>query len=280
MMRDAVTTSLPGEVMDATLGAMTIGLVPVMGTLHEGHLSLIRRSDLENDDTVVAIFDPSGGVPEVSESDIQTARDEGARIFYRPERETVIPDGFATRVHVDGLTDRWEGEARPGRFDLVTTSFAILLNQLQPTRTYVGEKHLQQLAILRRMHEDLALVGEIVACPTIRDPDGLPLSSYNRKLSEQDRAAALAIPKALFAMQHRAVEGEREPNTLLALGQEIIATQPSVTLDYLAIVNPATFEPVDQVVSGSRVIVAGHVGEVRIIDNIHLDPGGSGMTIE
>lgn len=276
MSREPVKTTTPDEVMDATLGAMTIGLVPVMGALHAGHLSLIRRSDLENDDTVVAIFDPSGSIPTVSDDDIRTAWEGGARIFYRPERETILPSGFSTRVHVDGLTDRWEEEFRPGWFDRVTTFFAILLNQLQPTRTYVGEKHLQQLAILRRMHEDLSLSGTIVGCPTVRDPDGLPLSSYNARLSPDDRQAALAIPSALFAMQHRAVEGERDAETLLALGHEIMADQPAVTLEYLAIVDPDTFEPVATIVTGSRVIAAGHVGDARIIDNIYLDPGGTG----
>jgi pantoate--beta-alanine ligase len=278
MGREPVKTTTPDEVMDATLGAMTVGLVPVMGTLHAGHLSLIRRSDLENDDTVVAIFDPSGGIPDVSDDDIRTAWEGGARIFYRPERETIIPSGFATRVHVDGVTDLWEEEFRPGRFDRVTTFFAILLNQLQPTRTYVGEKHLQQLAILQRMHEDLSLSGEIVPCPTVRDPDGLPLSSYNARLDDAARAAALAIPNALFAMQQLAVEGERSAEKLLALGREIVAFQPPLTLEYLAIVDPETFDPVDPVETGSRVIAAGHVGDARIIDNIHLDPGGAGMT--
>jgi pantoate--beta-alanine ligase len=280
MSRQPVKTTTPDGVMDATLGAMTVGLVPVMGAIHEGHLALIRRSDLENDDTVVAIFDPNATTPEVTDDQIRDAREAGARIFYQPEPETIFPSGFATHIHVDGLDDRFEGEFRPGRSGRTTAYFAILLNQLQPTRTYVGEKHLQRLALLRRMREDLSLAGEIVACPTVRDPDGLPLSSYNTKLSPDDRAAALAIPNALFAIQHQVVNGETNAATLEALGREVIAEQPSVRLEYLAIVDPDTFEPVDPVVTGSRVIVAGHVGSARIIDNIHLDPGGAGITEE
>lgn len=277
-MREPVIAALPDEVMDAALGAMTIGLVPVMGALHEGHLALIRRSDLENDETVVAIFDPNAETPEISSNDIRDAHQGGARIFYCPDPETIFPDGFTTHILVDGLDDRFEGEFRPGRSGRTTAYFAILLNQLQPTRTYVGEKHLQRLALLRRMSEDLSLPGEIVGCPTVRDPDGLPLSSYNARLTPEEREAALAIPKALFAMQLRAVKGERDAETLVALGREIIEAQPAVTLQYLAIVDPDTFEPVDPVVAGARAIVAGTVGDARIIDNIYLDPDGSGMT--
>lgn len=278
MTRPPVRATLPGEVMDATLGAVTIGLVPVMGTLHEGHLALIRRSDLENDDTVVAIFHPNGMPLQVSDDDLRLAREEGARIFYLPEEETIFPPGFATHVLVDGLDDRWEGAFRPGRQGRTTAYFTILLNQIQPTRTYVGEKHLQRLALLRRMHDDLSLPGEIVACPTVRDPDGLPLSSYNARLSPDERAAAIALPDALFAIQQRCVEGETDPQVLREVGLAIIAAQPAVELQYLAIVDPATFDEVDPVVTGSRAIIAGRVGQTRIIDNIHLDPGGTGTT--
>ena len=276
MTRQPLMTATPPEVMDATLGAVTVGLVPVMGTLHEGHLALIRRSDLENDDTVVAIFDPNGHIPAISERDIRTAHEEGARIFYVPELETIFPDGFATHIHVDGLDDRWEGEFRPGRTGRTTAYFAILLNQVQPTRVYVGEKHLQRLTLLRRMQADLSLPGEIVACPTVRDPDGLPLSSYNARLSDGERAAAIAIPDALFAIQQRVVDGETDHERLLADVRAIVAAQPEVELQYLSIVDPETFSPVGRVVTGSQAIVAAKVGDIRIIDNIRLDPGGVG----
>lgn len=278
MTRPAVKATTPAEVHDATLGAVTTGLVPVMGPLHEGHLSLIRRADLENDDTIVVFFDPNGGEVSLTDDDIRMMREQGARIFYLPAPETIFPPGFATHVLVDGLDDRFEGEIRPGRSGRTAAYFAILLNQLQPTRTYVGEKHLQRLALLRRMHDDLALPGTIVASPTVRDPDGLPLSSYNLRLSPQDRAAAIAIPDALFAIQQRVVEGETDPEALLALGHEIIAEQPAVELQYLAIVDPATFDPVDRVATGSYAIVAARIGDTRIIDNIYLDPGGTGTT--
>lgn len=277
MTRPAVKATTPAEVQDATLGAVTTGLVPVMGPLHEGHLSLIRRADLENDDTIVAVFDPNGGEVPLTDDDIRTVREQGARIFYLPAPETIFPPGFATHVLVDGLDDRFEGEIRPGRSGRTAAYFAILLNQLQPTRTYVGEKHLQRLALLRRMHDDLSLPGTIVSSPTVRDLDGLPLSSYNMRLSPEDRAAAIAIPNALFAIQQRVVEGETDAQALLALGREIIGAQPAVELQYLAIVDPDTFDPVDPVMTGAYAIVSGRVGETRIIDNIHLDPGGVGQ---
>lgn len=276
MVRSPLRTTTPADVMDATLGAVTVGLVPVMGALHEGHMSLIRRAHAENDDTVVAVFDPAMGALTVSDADLEIALQEGARIFYLPDTETIYPSGFAASVHVQGLTGSWEGAARPGHFDRVSTFITILLNQLQPTRTYFGEKHLQQLAVLRRVHEDLSLAGEIVACPIVRDPDGLPLSSYNSELSAEEREAALVIPAALFAMQQRVLAGEGESVALEAAGRAIITTQPAVALDYLAIVDPDTFAPLPVAVTGSRAIVAATIGTTRILDNVHLQAGGTG----
>lgn len=271
--RRPTRTATPAEVMDATLGAITIGLVPIMSRLHDGHLSLIRRSHAENDDTIVALVDPSGSSLDLTENDVRDVAEAGASVSYVPTQETIFPDGFATSVNVASLTDCWEGASRPGHLDRVTTLVTILLNQLQPTRTYLGEKHLQQLAIIKRVHDDLALSGEILACPTVRDPDGLPLSSYNASLTADERAAALAIPTALFAIQEQAREGESDPGVLIATGREIVDNRQDVSLDYLAIVDPATFEPSDAVETGNHAIVAGTVGSVRIIDTIHLQHG-------
>lgn len=271
--RRTITATTPDDVLDAALGAMTIGLVPIMGSIHAGHLSLIRRSDLENDETVVALFDPSGAVPDVSQDDISMVREAGARIFYRPEPADIFPEGFATSVRVPSLAKHWEGEARRGHFDRVTAYFVILLNQLQPTRTYVGEKHLQQLRIIQQMHGDLALSGEIVPCVTVRDPDGLPLSSYNASLSDEERAAAVAIPQALFAIQQAATNGERNALALRAIGEDILSAQSLLQVDYLALVDTGTFDSVDEISTGNYAIVAGTVGETRILDAVHLDPG-------
>lgn len=276
LLRKTLTLTSPDDVLDATIGAMTIGLVPIMGTIHEGHLSLIRRSDLENDETVVALFDPSGPVPEVSQGCIEMVREAGARIFYRPEPEEIFPPGFGTSVRVPELANVWEGEARKGHFDRVTAWFVILLNQLQPTRTYVGEKHVQQLRILERVHADLGLSGEIVPCVTVRDPDGLPLSSYNASLSEEERAAAVAIPQALFAMQQTATGGERNASVLIALGNEILNRQALLAVDYLAVVQAESFASVDEITAGDYAILAATIGETRILDAVYLDPGETG----
>lgn len=271
--RPTLMLTTPDEVLDATIGAMTTGLVPIMGSIHEGHLSLIRRSDLENDETVIVLFNPSGDMPEISEDEIDMAREAGARIFYRPYPQDIFPESFATSVRVPGLGKHWEGEARKGHFDRVTAFFVILLNQLQPTRTYVGEKHLQQLRIIEQMHGDLHLSGEIVPCVTVRDPDGLPLSSYNATLSEHDRAAAVAIPEALFAMQQAVINGERDASAVVTIGNEILAAQAALKLDYLAIIDVETFDSVDEISTGNYAIVAGTVGETCILDAVHLDPG-------
>lgn len=273
--RRTLTLTTPESVQDATIGAMTIGLVPIMGAIHEGHLSLIQRSHLENDETVVAIFDPSGEVPSVSQDDIAAVREAGARIFYRPEPETIFPPDFSTSVRVPDLASHWEGEARKGHFDRITAFFVILLNQLQPTRTYVGEKHLQQLRILQRVHADLVLSGEIVPCVTVRDPDGLPLSSCNASLSEEERAAALTIPQALFAMQQAVINGEQDAAKLIAIGREMLDAQPLLHLDYLDIVQPAMFTVAGKVTGGEYAIVAAVLGETRLLDSLQLNPGGT-----
>ena len=275
-LRKTLTLTTPDDVLDATIGAMTIGLVPIMGTIHEGHLSLIRRSDLENDETVVALFDPSGDVPDVSANCITIAHEAGARIFYRPEPADIFPETFGTSVRVPDLAKHWEGEARKGHFDRVTAWFVILLNQLQPTRTYVGEKHLQQLRILERVHEDLGLSGEIVPCVTVRDPDGLPLSSYNSELSDEERAAAVAIPQALFAMQQAATAGERSSDALIGIGNEILTKQELLAQDYLAVVDADSFAAVEEIHTGNYAIVAGTVGGTRILDSAWLDAGDGG----
>lgn len=257
--------------MDATIGAMTIGLVPVMGALHEGHLSLIRRSHAENDETIVAIV-ASGGGEALPEAAMAAAREAGARIFYTPDAETIRPEGHATTIHVAGLGERFEGEADPGSLARDATLVMTLVNQLQPTRTYVGEKHLQLATMLDRIHRDLAFSGEVVPCPIVRDPDGLALSSYNAALSDEEREMARAIPAALFAMQEAAINGEADVATLVNAGREALEGS-GLAVDYLAIVDPATFEPATTVQTGDRAIIAATAGATRILDNVHLHVG-------
>lgn len=272
MLRRPVRSALPTDIMDATIGAMTIGLVPAVGGLHDGHLSLIRRSHAENDETIVAVVDPEGGAAALPETAVRDARAEGARIFYTPEPSTLYPDGHATTIHVAGLGERFEGEVAGADLARDATLVTILVNQLQPTRTYVGERRLQLAMTLRRIHRDLSFSGEIVPCPLVRDMDELPLSAGNARLSEEDRATARAIPAALFAMQERALGGEASAEGLVAAGRDVL-DRAGLAVDYLAVVDPETFEPQSTVRTGARAIVAATVGGTRLLDNVHLQHG-------
>jgi pantoate--beta-alanine ligase len=263
----------------AMLGAETVGLVPTMGALHEGHLSLIRRSASENERTVLSVFvnprqfnNPAdlAAYPRDFDRDVALAGEAGADIIYAPGLMEVYPSGFATSVEVSELAQPWEGEFRPGHFTGVSTVVTILINSVRPTRTYFGEKDYQQLVIVRRLLRDLALPGEIVGCPTVRDEHGLALSSRNARLIIEQRAAAVAVPRALNRMAELVAYGEREADPLIFAGQEVIEQEPTVALDYLAVVDPETLEPIDEVTPGARAIIAARLGHVRLIDNLEL----------
>lgn len=265
----------------ASLGGRTAGLVPTMGALHEGHLSLIRKSAAENELTVVSIFvNPTqfdqpadlAAYPRDILRDEELAVAAGADLIYAPAVGTIYPAGCSTRVAVAGLTERWEGASRPGHFAGVATVVTILINTVRPTHSYFGEKDFQQLAMIRQMHRDLVLPGEIVGCPTVRDRDGLALSSRNARLTGPERAAARALPDALFAMRDLVDGGQMDVASLVAHGQEIIAAEPLLALDYLAIVSGRELSPLERVQPGARVIVAAQAGTTRLIDNLAVAP--------
>ncbi len=258
-----------------------LGLVPTMGALHAGHASLIERAVAECDDVVVSIFvnpaqfnDPTDleRYPRPFERDLAVARRHGATAIYAPEVETIYPAGHATSIHVAGITERWEGEKRPGHFDGVATVVSILLNQVKPDRAYFGEKDWQQLAMLRRMVADLSLPGEIVACPLVRDEDGLALSSRNARLTPPQREAALIIPRTLEMLRAQVAAGERSVRTLLTFGGALLAGDQRIRVEYLTIVNPTTLEPITTIIDGegARALVAVRIGETRLIDTMDL----------
>jgi pantoate--beta-alanine ligase len=257
-----------------------------MGALHAGHLTLIARAAAENDTAAVSIFvNPSqfGSTADLSryprdlESDIAKAASAGAGIIYAPDVATVYPPGFSTWVEPGQLADRWEGKSRPGHFRGVATVVSILLNSVRPGRSYFGEKDFQQLQIIRRMHRDLRLPGRIVPSPTVRDMDGLALSSRNARLSSDGRATARRIPTAMAAIAEAARRGEHSSAHLETVGRRIL-THPDLQLDYLAIVDADTLEPAAAVGCTCRVLLAADVEGVRLIDNIALPahPGVSG----
>lgn len=266
----------------AALAAEKPGLVPTMGALHGGHRALIRRSAAENGCTVVSVFvnpgqfdDPAdlAGYPRDLERDAALAVAAGADLVFAPAAVEVYPPGFATTIAVGGLDERWEGAARPGHFRAVATVVARLLGLVRPARAYFGEKDFQQLQIVRRLQADLALPADIVGCATVRDADGLALSSRNARLTPGGRASAAAIPRALRLMEDLAEGGESRAERLIAAGRAALVGAPGLTLDYLAVVDPATLEPVSTAAMGSRALCAAHLEGVRLIDNIPLPVG-------
>jgi pantoate--beta-alanine ligase len=264
-----------------SLAGMRSGLVPTMGALHAGHLALIDRSARENPQTVVSIFvNPTQfgsqtdleRYPRDIERDASLAADAGATHIFIPSVDAIYPPGFDTWVDVGDLASRWEGVSRPGHFRGVATVVSILLNLVQPARSYFGEKDYQQLQIIRRMHEDLALPGAIVACETVRDHDGLALSSRNALLSNEDRQRARAIPRALDAVSQAAASGERDVSQLESLGR-LILEQEYIPIDYLAIVNNLDLTPLAVVNQETRLLMAVELGEIRLIDNAAITVG-------
>ncbi len=263
----------------AELGGVVPGLVPTMGALHGGHLSLIRRSAAENEQTVVSVFvNPTqfgdaadlASYPRDLDRDAALAIRAGAGLVFAPPIEEVYPPGFATAVEVAGLSERWEGVARPGHFRGVATVVARLLGLVRPARSYFGEKDYQQLLVVRRVHADLALSGEIVGCPTVRDGDGLALSSRNARLSVEERRQAVAIPRSLFRMADLVAAEEREVSRVIEVGTQTLAAAPGLGIDYLAVVDDATLEPVSTVTGEARALLAVRLGDVRLIDNVAL----------
>jgi len=256
-----------------------VGLVPTMGALHEGHLSLVRRAREECDFVVLTIFvnptqfapgEDYAQYPRAEERDRALAEAEGVDLVFAPSTEEMYPPGALTTVHVDGLTEVMCGPFRPGHFDGVTTVMAKLLNITTPDRAYFGQKDFQQLQILRRMTRDLDLPVAIVGCPTVREPDGLALSSRNAYLSEEDRQAAPALHRALLAGARVAARGgtadEVEEGVRAAL-----ASEPRFQLQYVEARRPDTLRR-DSLPGPPLVIaVAAHLGATRLIDNVVVE---------
>lgn len=262
------------------LGNERPGFVATMGALHEGHQALIARSAQENARTVVSIFvNPAqfGNAvdlqryPRDPEKDAHAAASAGASLIFAPTVAEIYPCGFDSWIDVGELSQRWEGSARPGHFRGVATVVAILLNLVRPARAYFGEKDYQQLQVIRRVHRDLALPCEIVGADTVRANDGLALSSRNARLSDEERALARSIPRAIDAIQDAAASGEQSIQKLIAAGRALL-DQPGVTLDYLAIVDPADLSPLPHLDRAARVLVAAEIGGVRLIDNAPIVP--------
>jgi pantoate--beta-alanine ligase len=262
----------------------TIGLVPTMGALHEGHLSLVARARAECDVVVVSLFvNPAqfneradlDHYPRREEGDAELARSAGADVLFAPSVEEVYPPGFATAVEVLGLTDRLEGAARgASHFRGVTTVVTKLLCMAMPDVAYFGQKDAQQLVVIRRLVCDLNMPVRIEACPTVREPDGLAMSSRNVLLTDAERSRARAIPAALRAAADLVATGERSGEALLDAARSALAAL-DVEPEYVALVDPATLEPRDELGQETLLAVAARVGDVRLIDNVLLSPSSA-----
>lgn len=256
-----------------------LGLVPTMGFLHEGHLSLVRQARAANASVAVSIFvNPTQfGQPEDLEHyprdlkrDLRLLRKEGVDLVFAPSEEEVYPAGFATSVAVEGITQRLEGESRPGHFRGVATVVAKLFNTVQPDRAYFGEKDAQQLRVIRRMVADLNLPVEVCGCPTVREPDGLAMSSRNARLSESERAAAPVLWRAVQAACERYEAGERSGDRLREAMRAELATEPLAQADYVSVADADTLLELTELDRPALLSLAVRIGAVRLIDNVSL----------
>ena len=272
------------EVLEAVrLGGRTVGIVPTMGALHAGHRSLIQRAAAECDVVAVSVFvnptqfgDPSdlANYPRTLDTDLEAIASSGGQLVFAPPVAEMYPDppGVApTSVSVPALSSRWEGSSRPGHFDGVATVVVKLFSAAGRSRAYFGEKDFQQLALVTRLSRDLALPTRVVGCPTVRDPDGLALSSRNARLDPDQRRAAVVLWRSLRVGAERWAAGA-VPAEVEAAMARTVSLEPLVDLDYAALVTADDLEPVRSRTTDRplRLIVAATVGPVRLIDN--LDP--------
>src|ERR1700758_5208684 len=264
---------------DGRTGEKSLGLVPTMGALHEGHLSLVRTAKAQCDAVAVSIFvnptqfgptEDLAKYPRQFDRDCQLLRQEGVDIRFAPPVEEIYPQGNVTWVTVEGLSDRLDGRSRPGHFRGVTTVVSKLFHIIEPDAAFFGQKDAAQVAVLRRMVSDLRIAVEIVVCPIVREPDGLAMSSRNAYLDPQQRKQALVLHRSLMRVKRSADAGERDAAQLVAAGRGEFGKESSVRLDYFEIVDPDTLDPVEDVSHGALVAVAAFVGATRLIDNVVL----------
>ncbi len=250
-----------------------------MGALHEGHLSLVRAAKASCDVVAASIFvnptqfgpaEDLAKYPRSFERDCELLEREGVALLFAPSVEEMYPAGTVTWVTVEGLSEKLDGRSRPGHFRGVTTVVAKLFHIVEPDAAFFGQKDAAQVAIVRRMVRDLSLPVEIVACPIVREADGLAMSSRNAYLYPEQRKQALVLRRSLRRVQELAQAGEREAGRLVSAGREEFACESAVRLDYFEIVSLDTLDPVENVSGGALVAVAAFVGSTRLIDNLLL----------
>ncbi len=256
-----------------------IGLVPTMGALHEGHASLIRRAHRDDATVLVSIFvnprqfnesSDFEAYPRDEAADVRLCGEAGADLVFIPTVDEIYPPGFQTTVRVGELTEPLEGAARPGHFEGVTTVVAILLSLARADDAYFGQKDAQQLLVVKRMTGDLGIGTSIVACPIVREPDGLALSSRNVRLTPEQRAAAPVLRRALLAARARYEAGERSGEGLRRAMRETLAAEPLAAPEYVSCADPENLQELDRVTGPALLSMAVRFGAVRLIDNEQL----------
>src|SRR5579875_656928 len=265
-----------------------IGFVPTMGALHEGHLSLVRAAKQLCSPVIVSIFvnpaqfgpgEDLEKYPRNLERDCAMLKSLGADCVFAPEAAEIYPCGFGTWVHVSGLSEKWEGRVRPGHFQGVCTVVLKLFEIVRPRFAFFGRKDAQQARILQQMVRDLNLDAEIVVCPVVREPDGLALSSRNAYLNPAERRAATALYRSLDAARNKIAAGERLSAQLLDAVNSVIRAEPLAKLDYAALVDANSFEPVDFLQGDCLLLLAARFGSTRLIDNLLIEQQGPQFAI-
>lgn len=256
---------------------VVLGLVPTMGALHAGHRALIRAARLSCDAVVVSLFvnprqfglgEDFARYPRLLRTDAALCREEGADVLFTPGQRGMYPPGFQTSVSVRNLSRRWEGTARPGHFEGVATVVTKLLNVVRPGVAFFGQKDLQQAVVIQRLVKDLNLGVRVVVRPTVREPDGLALSSRNAFLSPVQRRAAPVLYAALEAGRRAVRAGQRSGERVTRLMRDRVAAEPLARVEYLAVCDPRTLEPLKRITTSAVLLGAIRVGRVRLIDNV------------
>ena len=275
----ATIAELRERLDDARRSRRSVGFVPTMGYLHPGHASLMTSARSDSDVVVASIFvnplqfgptEDLDAYPRDLAGDTELAERSGVDLLFVPAPSEMYPEPMRTTVSVRGPSDVLEGRARPTHFDGVATVVAKLFAIVGPCRAYFGEKDFQQLAVVRRMVHDLSLPVEVVGCPTVREADGLAMSSRNAYLTPAERAAAPVLYEALQAGRAAVDGGERDPARVQAAMEQVVAREPLAVLDYAAVVDAATFEVPDPLAGTLRLLLAARFGRARLIDNLGL----------
>ena len=273
------------EVLDAArAGGRTVGFVPTMGYLHDGHASLLRAARHDTETVLLSIFvnplqfaadEDLDAYPRDLAGDVAVAEAAGADVVFAPSTREMYPEPVLTTVSVAQVSQPMEGRTRPTHFDGVATVVAKLFGIVGPCRAYFGEKDFQQLAVVRRLAADLSVPVDIVGCPTVREPDGLAMSSRNVYLSPEERAAAPILHQALEAGRRAVEAGERDPAEVRAVMVDVVGTERLAELDYAEVVDAATFAVPDPLEGTLRLLVAARFGGARLIDNVGATVGAT-----